>query len=73
MREQDKIGCKIVKSLIGFLDILASTCRLVVMMIPPLFRLGLIDRTGCIVLGSSIGIVVAVKSIIASQVSSTTG
>ena len=50
------------KSSKGFLDILASTCRLVGMIIPPLLRLGLIDRSGCVVLGAVIGIVVAIRS-----------
>ncbi len=45
------------------LGIFASTCRLVVGVIPPLFRLGLIDRTGCVVLGAVIGIAVALRSL----------
>ena len=59
---QDESGDIIVDSLKGFLGILASTWRLVVFVIPPLLRLGLIDRSGCVVLGAVIGIVVAVSS-----------
>ncbi len=62
MGEQDAIEEKQVVSLKGFLDIFASTCHVVVFMIPPLLRLGLIDRSGCVVLGAVIGIVVAVSS-----------
>ena len=62
----------IVKSSKGFIDILAKTCRYVVFVIPMLIRLGLIDRLGCVVVGVAIGIVVAVTSIHASQVSSAT-
>ena len=47
----------------GFLSVLASTCRLVVCVIPPLLRLGLIDRPLGVVLGAVIGIVVASWSI----------
>ena len=52
-----------------FFKIMHETCHLVLFLIPPLLKLDVIDRTGCIVLGSSIGIVVAVKSIYGSQAS----
>ena len=47
----------------GFLRVLASTCRLIVCVIPPLLRLGMIDRTESVVLGAAIGIVVALRSL----------
>ncbi|MCH7687259.1 MAG: hypothetical protein IH899_11355 [Planctomycetes bacterium] len=62
-RCNDPIGEEKANMLRGFLDIYASTCRLVVCVIPPLLRLGWIDRSDCVVLGAVIGIVVALKSI----------
>lgn len=47
----------------GFLDIFASTCRLVVCVIPPFLRAGLVDQAGCVFLGAVIGIIVALRSI----------
>ncbi len=44
------------------IPVVRTTCRIVVWVIPPLLRLGVIDRSGCIVLGAVIGIVVAVRS-----------
>ncbi len=47
----------------GFIEIFVSLCQLVVCVIPPLLRLGLIDRTESVVLGDIIGMIVAVISI----------
>lgn len=46
----------------GSLSIYASTYRLIVCVVPPLLRLGLIDRPGCVLLGAVIGIVFALRS-----------
>ena len=46
-----------------YLCICVSTCYFVSDVIPPLLRLGLIDRTSCPILGAVIGIVVACRSI----------
>ena len=59
---QIPIGEGMATPLKGFLSVLDSTCRLVVCVIPPLLGVGLIDRTGCVVLGAAIGIVVAIRS-----------
>jgi hypothetical protein len=45
------------------LRLLRTISDLVVLVIPPLMRLGWIDRSGCIVLGAMIGVVVAFLSI----------
>jgi len=41
--------------------ILIPTYQIVGTLIPPLVRLGLIDRFGCVVLGGAVGIVVALR------------
>lgn len=41
---------------------LVATCRVVCTVTPPLLRLGLIDRSTCVVLGAVIGLVVALRS-----------
>ena len=51
------------KALNGTPGILACTCRVVVLFVPPLLSLGILKQTGCIVLGVVIGIVVASLSI----------
>ena len=48
----------------GLVHFVRRTCRLIATVIPPLIRLGLIDQTGCVVLGAVIGIVVASMSIL---------
>ncbi len=50
------------ETLRGFPGIFASICRIVVCVIPPLLRLGLIDRTECVAVGTVIGIVVTLRS-----------
>ncbi len=46
----------------SIVSIFSSTCRLVVSVIPPLLRLGLIDYSGCVAVGVAIGMVVAATS-----------
>ena len=46
----------------NLIHVIGTTSSLVLSIIPPLLRLGYIDRIGCGVLGAVIGIVVALSS-----------
>ena len=62
MGKQNQVEGLVAAPLNGLPSILASACRLLVFVIPSLIRLGLIDHSGCVVLGAVIGIVIALRS-----------